>query len=314
MADVKWIKITTDIFDDEKILLIESLPDSYAIITVWFKLLCLAGKQNNSGVFMMGRIAYTDKMLATIFRMKETTVTMALQTFQQFGMVEIVDGVITIPNWNKHQTLDSYEAKKERDRLYQAQRRANQRALVAQSSDSKTIQSSDIAISEEDKEKEREEDKDNKNTITCQQIVDLYHSICISFPSVRSLSDARKKAIKARLKNYTLDDFKTVFENAEASSFLKGADGGWKASFDWLIKEANMLKVLEGNYVDKPQRYGRQERKPNWMQPSLEMGQAEIDAIKQLMGTVTVEDNSAVAEEAEAMQQKMREKYGRKQA
>jgi hypothetical protein len=74
MADVKWIKITTDIFDDEKILLIESLPDAYAIITVWFKLLCLAGKQNNNGVFLMGRIAYTDKMLATIFRMNELTV------------------------------------------------------------------------------------------------------------------------------------------------------------------------------------------------------------------------------------------------
>ena len=57
MADVKWIKITTDIFDDEKIILIESLPDAYAIITVWFKLLCLAGKQNNSGVFMMGHVA-----------------------------------------------------------------------------------------------------------------------------------------------------------------------------------------------------------------------------------------------------------------
>ena len=112
-SDVKWIKIATDIFDDEKILLIESLPDSYAIITVWFKLLCLAGKQNNSGVFMMGRIAYTEKMLATIFRMKEATVTMALQTFEQFGMVEIVDDVITIPNWNKHQSLDVYEKKKE---------------------------------------------------------------------------------------------------------------------------------------------------------------------------------------------------------
>ena len=159
MADVKWIKITTDIFDDEKILLIESLPDSYAIITCWFKLLCLAGKQNNSGVFLMGRIAYTDKMLATIFRMKESTVTMALKTFEQFGMVEIVDGVITIPNWNKHQTLDAYEKKKERDRLYQAERRANQRALVAQSSDSHTTQSSDVAISDKDKDKER--DKDN---------------------------------------------------------------------------------------------------------------------------------------------------------
>ena len=70
---VKWIKLCTDIFDDEKILLIESLPDCYAIITVWFKLLCLAGKQNNSGVFMMGQIAYTDKMLATIFPDKPIT-------------------------------------------------------------------------------------------------------------------------------------------------------------------------------------------------------------------------------------------------
>ena len=91
MPDVKWIKITTDIFDDEKILLIESLPDANSIIVVWFKLLCLAGKQNNSGVFMMSnRIAYTDKMLATIFRMKEATVQLALATFQQFGMVEAI--------------------------------------------------------------------------------------------------------------------------------------------------------------------------------------------------------------------------------
>ena len=162
MADVKWIKITTDIFDDEKILLIESLPDAYAIITVWFKLLCLAGKQNNSGVFMMGRIPYTDKMLATIFRMKESTVTMALQTFEQFEMIEIVDGVITIPNWNKHQTLDAYEKKKERDRLYQQERRANQRALVAKSSDTSPEQSSDIAISDKEEEKDKEIESDIK--------------------------------------------------------------------------------------------------------------------------------------------------------
>ena len=161
MADVKWIKITTDIFDDEKILLIESLPDAYAIIVVWFKLLCLAGKQNNSGVFMMNnQIAYTDKMLATIFRMKESSVTMALQTFEQFGMIEIIDGVITIPNWNKHQSLDAYEKKKERDRLYQAERRAAQKALIEKSSDSQQTPSSDVAVS--DIEEEKEEDKKKK--------------------------------------------------------------------------------------------------------------------------------------------------------
>ena len=53
MSNVKWIKITVNIFDDEKILLIESLPDADSIIVIWFKLLCLAGKQNNHGVFML---------------------------------------------------------------------------------------------------------------------------------------------------------------------------------------------------------------------------------------------------------------------
>lgn len=216
MADVKWIKITTDIFDDEKILLIESLPDSYAIITCWFKLLCLAGKQNNNGVFLMGRIAYTDKMLATIFRMKETTVTMALQTFEQFGMVEIVDGVITIPNWNKHQTLDAYEKKKERDRLYQAERRANQRALVAGAKSSDTsvdgqkIPSSDVAVSdkEEDKERDKEEDKD----------IEIYTSIVEYLnqrvgTNYRASSKKTKSCIHARLEEgFNIDDFMTVID------------------------------------------------------------------------------------------------------
>lgn len=163
MAEVKWIKITTDVFDDEKILLIESLPEADSIIVIWFKLLCLAGKQNNSGVFMMGNsIPYTDKMLATIFRRKEATVKMALETFSQFGMVELIDGVITIPNWNKHQSLDSYEKKKERDRLYQAERRAIQKAIAQKSSDSKSTPSSDVVISEEDKIRKEEDKKENK--------------------------------------------------------------------------------------------------------------------------------------------------------
>ena len=72
--EVKWIKVVTDIFDDEKILMIETLPECDTIIVIWFKLLCLAGKQNNSGVFQMGRIPYTDEMFATIFRRPLNTV------------------------------------------------------------------------------------------------------------------------------------------------------------------------------------------------------------------------------------------------
>ena len=71
-----------------------------------------------------------------------------------------------------------------------------------------------------------------------------------------------------------------MFENAEASSFLKGEDGGWKASFDWLIKEANMLKVLEGNYADKGKQPRYKEKPPGWM--PFEMGEAEKQAIADL--------------------------------
>ena len=315
MADVKWIKITTDIFDDEKILLIESLPDSYAIITVWFKLLCLAGKQNNSGVFMMGRIAYTDKMLATIFRMKETTVAMALRTFEEFGMVEIVDGVITIPNWNKHQSLDAYEKRKERDRIYQATKRAAQRALIEKSSDASSDKSSDVGALEEDKEEDKELDIEKEEKVSCQQIVDLYNSICKSFPSVRSLSDARRKAIKARLNTYTLDDFKTVFENAEASSFLKGSnERNWSANFDWLIKDSNIAKVLEGNYADKGSRYTRKETVPSWMKTGKrELDDDEAASIRRMMGLdlAPMETDPAFQAEAEQLRQRMQEKYGK---
>ena len=251
MADVKWIKITTDIFDDEKILLIESLPDAYSIIVVWFKLLCLAGKQNNSGVFMMNdKIAYTDKMLATIFRMKETTVQLSLKTFEDFGMIEIVDGVITIPNWGKHQNLDQLESKKEYMRNYMQEYREKQRLLSSGKSNCKTNSKANVSQAEEEGEEEKNEIK--KEKIDYQLIADMYNSICTSFPSIRSLSDARKKAIGARLKTYTVEDFKTVFENAEASSFLKGGNNrNWTASFDWLMKDANMAKVLDGNYSDK---------------------------------------------------------------
>ena len=167
MADVKWIKITTDIFDDEKILLIESLPDAYAIITVWFKLLCLAGKQNNSGVFMMGRIPYTDKMLAMIFRMKEASVTMALQTFEQFGMIELIDGVITIPNWEKHQSLDKFEMAKEQTRLRVAKHREKQKQLADSNvTCNVTVTESNADREDKDVNKEKEVNKDLLTTTT----------------------------------------------------------------------------------------------------------------------------------------------------
>lgn len=145
-------------------------------------------------------------------------------------------------------------------------------------------------------------------TVSCQQIVDLYNSVCTSFPTVRSLSEARRKAIKARLKSYTIEDFQKTFENAEASSFLKGSnDRNWSATFDWMIKDANMAKILEGNYADKTRRYGRKEPVPGWMEHSL--GDAELEAIQRVLKEppVTAGNNPELAERAERLRREFQE-------
>lgn len=86
-------------------------------------------------------------------------------------------------------------------------------------------------------------------------IRELYNSVCGSYPRLVKMSEARKKAVRARLRaGYTVEDFRRLFEMAEASSFLKGQNNrNWTATFDWLIADANMAKVLDGNYKDKPQ-------------------------------------------------------------
>lgn len=168
MADVKWIKITTDIFDDEKILLIESMPDADAVIVIWFKLLCLAGKQNNSGVFTMNdKIAYTEEMLATIFRRPVNTVRMALNTFENFGMIEVVDGVITIPKWGKHQNFDKIEKNNEYHREYMKEYRKKQKTLCEVNSEVNSevnVNALDKIREEEIREDKNREDKSRKDS------------------------------------------------------------------------------------------------------------------------------------------------------
>ena len=132
MSDVRWIKITTDIFDDEKIQLIESMPEGDTLIVIWFKLLVLAGKQNYSGVLALGdKVFYTEDMLTTVFRRKSTTVKLALTTFEQFGMIAFVDGTVTIPNWEKHQNIDGLEKIRKQTRERVARHRQKQKALVS---------------------------------------------------------------------------------------------------------------------------------------------------------------------------------------
>lgn len=203
MADVKWIKIVTDIFDDEKVLLIESLPEHDAVIVIWFKLLCLAGKMNNGGVFMMNdKIPYTEEMLSTIFRRPLNTIRLALTTFEQFGMIERIDNVITIPNWSKHQTLDQLEARKEYMRDYMQGYRDKQKKLASKAN-GKVYSKVNVSSLEEDIEEDKDIDINTVQKI-CTKIVPkadieaLFENVWKLYPNKKGkgqVSEAKKKKL-----------------------------------------------------------------------------------------------------------------------
>lgn len=165
MADVKWIKIVTDIFDDEKIRYIETLPNGDTTIVIWFRLLCLAGKSNSNGLLMMtDRIAYTDEMLASIFKRDIKVIQFAISTFEKLGMVELMDNRLYLTNWEKHQSIDKLEKIRENTR----KRVANHRQKHLECNVTVTLPVTQCNATEEEEEleqdKEKELEKDlNKN-------------------------------------------------------------------------------------------------------------------------------------------------------
>lgn len=194
MAEVKWIKIVTDIFDDEKILIIESMPEADSMIVIWFKLLCLAGKQNNSGVFTINnRIAYTDEMFSAIFRRPINTVRLALKTFETLGMVEIVNGTVTIPNWGKHQNLEKIAARNEYMRNYMQEYRERQKQLISGNSAVNDDVNANVSTNnanserhvsslEEERDLEKERDLDREKEDDCAEPPDSGRSTPPSDP------------------------------------------------------------------------------------------------------------------------------------
>lgn len=159
MSEIKWIKIRTDIFDDEKICLIDALPDRDAIIVIWIKLITLAGKLNSKGVLAISKnIVYTDEMLAQSFHRPVNTVRMALGVFENFGMIEKIDGVIMLPNWEKHQNIDGMEKIKEQNRNRATRYRQKQK-LLAQNNENNVIHN--VTVTHDNAlDKDKELDKD----------------------------------------------------------------------------------------------------------------------------------------------------------
>lgn len=166
MAEIKWIKISCDLFNDEAIRLIEQMPDGDAIIVIWLKLLITAGKINDNGfLYFRKEIPYTDEMLSTVFNRPLNTIRLALSTFERFGMIQIVTQQgIYITNWEKYQNLAGMEQIKEYNRMAKRRQREKQKALKMLSDSQGQCQGqiNDNHETDKDIDKEKELDKEEK--------------------------------------------------------------------------------------------------------------------------------------------------------
>jgi predicted phage replisome organizer len=117
-GEIKWIKLSTGIFDNAKIKQIEALPDGDSLIVIWLKLLVLAGEKNDGGaVYFTKTIPYSDQMLSVAFRRPLPTVQLALRTFESFGMIEIINDFIMLPNWEKYQNVEGMDRVREQAKI-----------------------------------------------------------------------------------------------------------------------------------------------------------------------------------------------------
>ena len=160
MADVKWIKLTTDMFDNRKIRHLRRLPEGNNIVLIWVMLLTMAGRCNSGGmVFLTENIPYTPKMLADELDFEENTVQLALNALEQLNMIVTDSGYFAIAGWDEYQNIEGMDKIREQNRLRKQKQREKQKALPEASH----VTSRDSHATDIDIDKDIDKEKENKS-------------------------------------------------------------------------------------------------------------------------------------------------------
>ena len=211
MADVKWIKIVTDIFDDEKIQAIETHKDGLQMIVVWFKILCLAGKCNQNGFLLIPpKTIYSAEMLSKIFKIKLKIVKNSLQLFKDLNMIDIVDNVYVVSKWADYQNNDKLQEMQKKNRERQQAYRDRQKEELAKTKDKRNV-TNNVTSDIKNNVNCSYSYSNNNNVTYIRDIIDYFNSKCGKKFTYKNKSYNSK--INARLEEgFTVDDFKAVID------------------------------------------------------------------------------------------------------
>jgi predicted phage replisome organizer len=160
MAEVTWFKVLTDIFADDKIKIIQAMPEGDALLVMWFKTMAQAGKTNDGGyIYLKKHIPYTSAMLSTLFGKSQQFVEFALRTFSEFGMIDMDDrGYIFVTNWEKHQSIDKLNKIKEQTNARVQKHREKKKLELLECNVTETLPKRDINATEVEVDLDKEKD------------------------------------------------------------------------------------------------------------------------------------------------------------
>ena len=217
MADVKWIKFVSDFFDNRKIKQIRKMPDCDAVIVIWVQILCLAGSTNDNGlVYFSKDIPYTDEMLATEFDRSAEVIRYALSIFVKFGMIEIVNDILMVSNWEKYQNQAKLEILRDHEADRKREQRKTQKRLALNVSGTCPGQVPECPHTELDLDLDKELKKEKEKPF--KDIVEkVMENLNIQTGRNFKRTDAHARHIKARVnEGYKLKDFYRVIHNKTA--------------------------------------------------------------------------------------------------
>lgn len=161
---IDWVKLATDTFEDEKVLLIGAMPDGDTMVVLWVRLICMAGKVNAGGVVRLAEgVPFTDETLATVLHRPISTVRLAIDTFEKLGMVHLDEQGIWLTNWDKYQNVDGMDRIRELARVRKQRQRAR---MIAASSTALALPPSmsrdpSRDITQQREREDTEQDKEN---------------------------------------------------------------------------------------------------------------------------------------------------------
>ncbi len=127
MASLKWVKISTTIVSDSKMITLQDSPQGKRLLLLWILLLCLAGELNQGGFFIEENKPYTIKKFKK--HVNETTnfLNYSFKIFIDLGLLGKDENTYYIVNWDKHQSEEKLEQRREKERLKKQRQRARKR-------------------------------------------------------------------------------------------------------------------------------------------------------------------------------------------